>query len=277
MKKILVLGAAGMAGHMIYKYLRSTDKYVVGATTRTPVDFLDSFVVDVEADLDYFAHIIKQSKADVIINCIGLLVKASQDYVAKAVYINSLLTHFLENLTRGTQTKVIHLSTDCIFDGKAGPYKESDIHTETNWYGKSKSLGEIINDKDLTMRTSIVGPEMKDGTGLFHWFSKQTGKVTGYSNHYWNGITTLEMAKQIDKVLDIDLSGVYHFCPKLPVTKGDLLVIIKDIWKRIDIEVILAPAEEELNKTLINTRKDEYDPKIPSYPDQFKELEHFQD
>ena len=277
MKKVLVVGAAGMAGHIIYQFLRSTSKYIVGATTRTPVDFLDSFVVDIEANLEFFIEIVEAAEADVIINCIGLLVKPSQDNPAKAIYLNSFFPHLLENLTKDTKTKVIHLSTDCIFDGLAGPYNETDPHTETNWYGRSKSLGELNNDKDLTMRTSICGPEKKDGTGLFHWFMKQTGTVTGYSNHYWNGITTLEMAKQIDKVLslDFDLTGIYHFCPKILVTKGDLLVMMKEIWERDTVSISLAPAEVALNKGLINSRVDEYDPQIPSYVEQFKELKSF--
>jgi len=275
MKKILVVGAAGMAGHMIYKYLRSTGKYDVGATTRKPTTMFESFAVDIETDPTFFTEIIKKCEADVIINCVGLLVKPSQDNPAKAIYINSFFPHLLESLTKDTKTKVIHLSTDCIFDGRCGPYSETDIHTETNMYGRSKSLGELDNGKDLTMRTSICGPEQKDGTGLFHWFSKQTGEVTGYSNHYWNGITTLEMAKQIDKVMDLDLTGVYHFCPKALVTKGDLLLLMKDIWERANVEVTLAPADEELNKGLVNNRIDEYDPEIPSYVNQFKELKKF--
>ena len=278
MKKILVVGAAGMAGHMIYKYLRSTGKYEVGATTRKPVTFFESFAVDVETDLKFFTEIINSAEVDVIVNCIGLLVKPSQDNPAKAAYLNSFLPHLLEWLTEDTKTKVIHLSTDCIFDGREGPYSEGDIHTETNWYGRSKSLGELDNGKDLTMRTSIIGSELKeDGTGLFHWFSKQKGDVNGYSNHYWNGITTLEMAKQIDRVLDLDfdLTGIYHFCPKTLVTKGDLLVMIKEIWGRANVEITLAPAEEELNKGLVNNRMKEYDPEIPPYPKQFEELKQF--
>jgi dTDP-4-dehydrorhamnose reductase len=281
MKKILVLGAAGMAGHMIYKYLRSLNgKYVVGATTRAKVDYLDSFIVDVQEDLDGFTKIIKEVNVDVIINCIGLLVKPSEDDPSRAVFLNSFLPHLLENLTKGTNKKVIHLSTDCIFDGRKGrPYAETEPHTEKNWYGRSKSLGELNNDKDLTLRTSICGPEMKDGTGLFHWFSKQKGMATGYNNHYWNGITTLEMAKQIDKILSMrtDLTGIYHLCPKRAVTKGDLLVIIKEVWERDDIEVVLEPAEEPLNKALINNRREDYNPKIPAYPKQFIELKEFQD
>jgi len=276
MKRILVIGAAGMAGHIVYRFLRSTGKYQVGAMTRTPTTAFDSLVVDIEQELDTFTDLVMMTEADVVINCIGLLVKASQDNPAKAIYINSFLPHLLENITKDTNTKVVHLSTDCIFDGKAGPYTELDLPTETNWYGRSKALGEIVNKKDLTMRTSIIGPELKEnGTGLFHWFSKQTGEVKGYSNHWWNGITTLELAKQIDRVLDIDLSGIYHFTPELPITKGDLLSLIKDTWGRTDIDVVSVPAVTAQSKILINNRKKEYDPQIPSYPDQLKELKQF--
>ena len=281
MKTILVLGATGMAGSMIHKYLRSTRKYVVAALTRTTVDSLDSFVIDVESDLNRFIEIINSvnNSVDVIINCIGLLVKESDANPSRAIYLNSFLPHLLETLTKETDKKVIHLSTDCIFNGRKGKsYIEIDAPSETNWYGRTKSLGEINNNKDLTLRTSIIGPEIKDGIGLFHWFSKQKGIVTGYNNHYWNGITTLEMAKQIEKILDLnmDLTGIYHLCPYRSITKGDLLKVIKEVWERNDVKIELAPAKEPLNKTLINTRIEEYQPEIPFYLKQLEELKQFQ-
>lgn len=276
-KRILVAGAAGMAGHVIYRYLKSLDKYHMRATTRGEIDEVDSYIVDVVQNLNEFIRIVQASEIDVIINCIGMLVKPSQENPTQAIFINSFFPHVLEDITRGTKTKVIHLSTDCIFSGKDGPYNELDLPTETNWYGRTKALGEIDNDKDLTMRTSIIGPELKDGTGLFHWFSKQTGKIQGYQNHYWNGITTLEMAKQIDKVLDLkeNLTGIYHFAPRKPITKGDLLEAIRCVWDREDVEVELVETEVGQNKTLVNNRKKEYNPHFPSYPDQLKELKKF--
>ena len=276
-KKVLILGAAGMAGHMIYTFLRSREgKYEIGATTRTPVDYLDSIAIDVEENLPLLAEIISEADVDVIINCIGLLVKPCQDCPSEAIFINSFFPQMLAHITEGTKTKVIHLSTDCIFDGSIEDdkgYSEGYPPTETNWYGRSKALGEINNDKDLTLRMSIFGPEKKDGTGLFHWFSKQKGHVGGYTQHYWNGISTLELAKQIDKILDTDLTGIYHLVPDEYVTKYELLNLFKKVFE-YDIEVDKFETET-VNKVLHNNRVKEYNPKIPSYETQLNDLKGF--
>jgi dTDP-4-dehydrorhamnose reductase len=275
-KKILIAGAAGMVGHMLYNFLRSTEKYEIGATTRKPVDFLESLAIDIEEDLSAFGEIVKVAEPDVIINCIGLLVKASESCPAEAIYVNSFFPHLLENITGGTKTKIIHLSTDCVFDGNQEvdlAYYESDRLTEKNWYGRTKAMGEINNDKDLTLRMSIIGPEKKDGVGLFHWFISQKGKVNGYVNHHWNGLTTLELAKQIDKIIDTNLSGIYHLACPYRITKYDLLNQIKKSFSR-DIEIEKFESAV-VNKVLANNRLDEYNPHIPSYETQIDELREF--
>jgi len=277
MKRVLIVGAAGMAGHMIHKYLRSFgDKYELGATTRKKVEGLDSLIIDIEENLPDLAEVIRVAEADIIINCIGLLVKACDACPAEAVFVNSFFPQTLANITEDLKTKVIHLSTDCIFDGTIEDDKGySELHRpdEQNWYGRSKALGEINNEKDLTLRMSIFGPEQKDGVGLFQWLSKQTGEVNGFTKHFWNGITTLELAKQIDKIIDTDLTGIYHLVPDEQITKYNLLKLMNEIFEyNLEIKEF---ETEIVNKILSNNRSAEYNPNIPSYETQLKELKEY--
>jgi len=275
-KQVLVIGAGGMAGHMIYDYLKSLNKYDLGATVRKPIEGLRAICVDVEEDLPALASIIESTAPDFIINCIGLLVKACETCPAEAVFINSFFPHMLENVTSGTNTRVIHLSTDCVFRGSDNPnstYHEDDTPNEVTWYGRTKALGEVINEKDLTLRMSIIGPELKDGTGLLHWFLKQEGTINGYDGHYWNGITTLELAKQIDKIMDTDLNGLYHLTPSFKITKYELLNLCnKTFEKNLKIEKF---NDTVVNKVLANNRIVEYEPSTPRYEDQLLELKEW--
>jgi len=277
MKKVVVLGSSGMAGHMIYSYLNSfPEKYDVLGISRIEEPGIRSKQFDVESDIYEFIEFLSEYDPHVIINCIGVLVKPSQDDPSRAIFVNSCLPHLLEDLGKFMKTRIVHISTDCVFDGKNGPYKEDDLPTERNWYGRSKALGEIVNDKDITLRTSIIGPELKgEGTGLFEWFMRQEGEVTGYSNARWNGITTLELAKQIDRVLDTNFVGLYHLTTDIPISKGELLKIIQEVWQKDNVTIDLKPASEAQVKVLLNNRKVEYDPGIPEYRIQLLELKQW--
>jgi len=272
-KQVLIIGASGMAGHMIYKYLYSLNKYDLGAITRKEIDSIPSVCLDVEHDLPTLANIIATAAPDIIVNCVGLLVKACEACPAEAVFVNSFFPHMLENVTSGTRTKVIHLSSDCVFSGSDNPehtYHEDDTPSEWNWYGRAKALGELINEKDLTLRLSIIGPEIREGVGLLQWFMKQEGEVNGFAGHYWNGITTLELAKQIDKIIDTDLNGLYHLAPPFKITKFSLLELIAKTFEK-DIK-INKMNDVVVNKVLANNRIAEYDPCTPRYEEQLFEL-----
>jgi len=276
-KRVLILGSSGMAGHVIYKYLNNTGKYDMGAVSRTQVEGIESIKLDIEDDLPTLANIVETARPDVVINCIGLLVKACDACPAEAVFVNSFFPHMLENITSGTTTKVIHLSSDCVFRGKVDTdsnYHEDDVPNEGNWYGRTKALGELINEKDLTLRLSIIGPELKDGVGLLQWFFKQSGEIDGYSHHYWNGVTTLELAKQLDKIIDTELNGLYHLAPDFKINKYDLLQIAKKVFNKEDVTINRATGET-VNKALSNNRVVEYNPEIPSYAQQLTELKEW--
>jgi len=113
-----------------------------------------------------------------------------------------------------TAVKIIQISTDCVFSGKDGGYKEDSFRDGDTIYARTKALGEINNNKDLTIRTSIIGPDInEDGIGLFHWFMKQSGTIYGFRNAYWTGVTTIELAKGIEKFIEYNVTGIYHFVP----------------------------------------------------------------
>ena len=273
MKNILVLGASGMAGHTIYKYLKLSG-YNVISTARNDKYIKPDYYLDLTGNISKVKDIIDKEKIDVVINCIGLLVKECNEDLGKALYANGCFPHCLERITEKTKTKVIHLSTDCVFSGIKGNYSESDNPDETNNYGRCKRAGEIINRKDLTLRMSIIGNELKEnGSGLFHWFINQEGRTSGYTRALWNGITTLELAKQIDRIIDTNLTGLYHLAPDFKISKYNLLKLIAEIF---DKDIIIEKNENLIqDKTLVNNRKKEYDPKIPSYENQLQEMKEF--
>lgn len=237
-KKILVFGATGMAGHIMYFYLENTGKYeLANAVFRTPLT-PDSLVADV-SDPKAVKEIIESVHPDIVINCIGVLVKDSKQHPERAILLNAYFPHFLKKLCDRTGTKLIHISTDCVFSGKKGNYKETDFRDADDVYGRSKALGEIVNDKDLTIRTSIIGPELKvNGEGLFHWFMHQSGTVNGFKTALWGGVTTLELAKAVDAAVDAGLSGLVQLSNGEGICKYDLLNLFREIWQKEEITVV---------------------------------------
>ena len=271
--KVLVLGSNGMLGHIVHEYL-SLKGYDVMGIARTPVDGLNIRVLDILKEWDKFVRFVRKDKPDVIINCIGILVRESEVDLFTAIGINAMLPHSLSMLCNIIGTKLIHISTDCVFDGNHGPYTEGSVKTEVNNYGRTKSLGELVNDKDLTIRTSIIGPELKHGTGLFVWYRSQKGTINGYAEVMWNGVTTLECAKQIVKILEQvpNMNGIYHLTTTEPISKANLLRTIGEVFGGAEVKDVSEPSQ---NKCLTNTRIEEYNPLIPSYRDQLTELKRF--
>jgi dTDP-4-dehydrorhamnose reductase len=252
--KVLVLGAGGMAGHVVSLYLRENGFDVDTLSARNALDE-KTHIVNV-LELDKLKAVLGTDKYDVVVNCIGLLVKQSEERKDLAVYINAFLPHFLEQHFSDSKTRMVHLSTDCVFSGKNPPYREDATCDGELFYDRSKALGEIINNKDLTFRMSIIGPDMqKTGIGLFNWFYKQTGQIFGYTNAMWNGITTIELAKGIKGAIEQNLTGLYQLAPSNSISKFDLLQLFKEVFGTKDISI--KPTKGlAVNATLINTRKD---------------------
>ena len=251
---ILVLGASGMAGHVISLVLRENGFDVDTLSSKNLLD-KDTVLIDV-MNLKELQNFLERKKYEVVINCIGVLVKQSDERKDLASYLNAFLPHFLENFYKNSGTKVIHLSTDCVFSGENPPYQEDSAYDGKLFYDRSKALGEIINNKDLTFRMSIIGPDLHfDGIGLFNWFLGQTGQISGYTKTIWSGITTIELAKGIIEAINQNLTGLYHLVPNTNISKFDLLNIIKHTFRRDDISI--EPNDDiVIDKTLVNTRKD---------------------
>ena len=269
MKKVLVLGAGGMAGHVVALYLR---EHGFSVDTLSAKNILDkgTHLLDV-TDTKKLKDFLTSNPYDVVVNCIGILVKRSEERKDLAVYLNAYLPHFLEQFYADTKTKLIHLSTDCVFSGNNPPYQESTPFDGELFYDRSKALGEVINDKDLTFRMSIIGPDMQpEGIGLFNWFYKQTGRISGYTTAMWSGITTLELARGIKAAIEQNLTGLYHLVPSTNISKFDLLKLFKEVFARNDIKI--DPTNSVVSdKTLINTRKD-FNFIVSDYPSMVAEM-----
>lgn len=266
---VLVLGSGGMAGHVVSLYLRENGFIVDTLSGKNKLDEA-THIFDV-TDSKEFKNFLNSKQYDIIVNCIAILVKQSEERKDLAVHLNAYLPLFLEEYYQDTETKVIHLSTDSVFSSKNPPYKEDSAYDAEGFYDRSKALGEIINAKDVTFRMSLIGPDMRaDGLGLFNWFCRQRGEISGYTNVIWNGITTVELAKAIKAAIEQDLTGLYHLVPKHNISKYNLLQLFKDVLDYKDIEI--KPTEGlALDRTLINTR-DDFHHQIPDYATMITEM-----
>lgn len=267
-KKILVLGVKGMAGHVIYNYLTEKTGLEVFGVARNIAEDKNLIALDV-SDAKRVEEIIKVHNFDVVINCIGVLNKDAEDNPAKAIWYNSYFPHFLEEITANSDTRIFHISTDCVFSGKKGNYSENDPKDGEGFYAQSKALGEIENKKDLTIRTSIIGPELnKNGIGLFHWFMHQTGEIRGYTSAIWSGVTTLELAKAIVFLIENKQTGLSHLTNGIPINKYDLISLFKEIWEKKNI-VILPYDEKKVDKSLKKSLVLSYN--VPDYKKMLQE------
>lgn len=262
MKRILIFGANGMAGHLLSNYLKTKSAYEIIDVCHSRKLAKDSVILDIR-NIAEVSQLLTDTKPDIVINCIGILNNRAEQNPPEAIYINSYFPRYLEDYYQGRAVKVIQLSTDCVFSGKDGHYIEKSLKDGQDIYSLTKSLGEIINSKDLTIRTSIIGPELKEnGVGLFHWFMMQSGEINGFEGVNWTGITTLELARSIDRMIRAGVTGLFQLVPDKAVTKYQLLNIIKQVFnKKIVINKVNIPV---IDRTLQNTRTD-FQVNIPGY------------
>lgn len=219
--KLLILGSDGMVGHVVSLYLKENGHDVTDVTEQSP--YLE--------DYTSLAKIIQTSKYEAIINCTAIINQDAEADKVGAIKVNSLLPHFLEMVTADTDTIVVHRSTDCIFSGKKGKYTLGDWPDATSFYARSKALGEISNSKDITIRTSLIGPEKAvDGSGLFNWLYNQVGEVNGFANAIWTGLTTIEFAREIEWLLQNKKHGVLQLVPDESISKYDLLKLFEKYY-----------------------------------------------
>lgn len=273
MKKILILGSAGMLGHVVLKYFQKINTYEIFDSSY-PNKFRDeSYVIDV-LNRNEITNLLEKISPDIVINCIGVLIKGSSSDPANAIYINSYLPHYISKVIKKWGGKLIHISTDCVFSGEQGGYSEFDFKNADNVYGRSKSLGEVINDYDLTIRTSIIGPELKtSGEGLFHWLLNQEGDIFGFSRVFWSGVTTLELARTIHYAINQNINGIINLPSKQKISKYELLVILKEVFDLKNINIIPNSDKKE-DKSLVSLRKD-FDFEVKDYNSMLLDLHDF--
>ena len=267
--KFLVLGCNGMAGHMISLYLQERGHMVTGFAREESL-LVPSIKGDA-MDADNMRRIIGLDQYDSIINCIGLLNQFADSNKAEAVYINSYLPHYLAELTSGTETQVIHMSTDCVFSGKKGQYTEDDIRDGSTFYDRSKAMGELEDGKNITLRNSIVGPDINPkGIGLLNWFLQSKGTVDGYIHAMWTGQTTLQLAKTMEVAAQQRAHGLYNMVPDQSISKYDLLRLFNHYMR--DNTYLVNPVDRNvLDKSLKRIRFD-FSYIIPGYEEMISEL-----
>lgn len=246
--KILILGGDGMLGHELFRQL--AEHHEVRVTLRQALDdyrelglfsaqnAIDS--VDVR-DESRLTAALSDVAPDVVINCVGI-VKQRPDAKSPipSIEINSLYPHKLLALCARQGTRLLHFSTDCVFSGRTGGYRETDTPDPIDLYGQTKLLGELQDPPGLTLRTSIVGLELARArkTGLIEWFLAQRGKIRGFRRAVYTGFTTREMGRLVRRLVEQhdDLHGVWHVA-SAPINKYTLLVELAKKLQRHDIEI----------------------------------------
>jgi len=261
--KILILGVTGMLGNTVFRYLTQDKQIDVWATMRNssgkryfPIECQDKLIPNIDVlDNDSLVSVLADIKPDVVINCVGLIKQLSQaDDPLLALPINALLPHRLQQLCALLGSRLIHISTDCVFNGRKGQYVESDISDAEDLYGKSKLLGEIQNSPNaVTLRTSIIGHELNSQSSLVDWFLSQSDCVKGYKKAIFSGLPTIELAHVIKHYVlpNKSLKGLYHVSAEA-IDKYTLLNLIAECYdKKIEIE---ADDKVKIDRSLVSSK-----------------------
>ncbi len=249
--KVLILGGSGMLGHKLYQVFKN--RFEVFATVRgsfSKVEKKGLFEkeklfenIDVE-NIEQVSNVVENIKPDYLINCVGIIkqLPVSKEII-KVLRINAVLPHQLAEIADKFNSKLITISTDCVFNGERGMYSEEDFPNARDLYGKSKHLGEVIEGNHLTLRTSIIGRELETSHSLIEWFLSNEGKkIRGFSNAIYSGFPTIVFADILSDLMlnHPELKGLYHISSE-PINKYDLLVLVK---KYFQIEVELEKDEK---------------------------------
>jgi dTDP-4-dehydrorhamnose reductase len=264
--RVLILGATGMLGYSLFQNFNDSIKFEVYGTTRSiegKEDFFNNCEQQLFKDIDVFdttrlESVIEKLKPSIVINCIGLI---KQHDISKqhidAISINSLLPHKLAAICDKYFCKLIHFSTDCVFDGNKGSYTETDKPDANDLYGRTKFLGEVDYAPHLTLRTSIIGHELDSSVSLVDWFLTQNENVNGFSKAIFSGLPTCYIAELlIEKSEEImNVSGLYHLSAE-PINKYDLLTKIAHCYQK-PIQIIpndILDIDRSLNSSLLQNK-----------------------
>lgn len=245
--RILVLGGDGMLGHQVF--LTLSKHYEVRVTLHQPLAAYEALnlynydnayagidVQNFESLLDVFTNF----KPEAVINAIGIVKqrKLAKEAIA-CLRLNALLPHLLSQLCRLIGSRLVHISTDCVFSGKKGDYRESDTADADDLYGRTKLLGEVHEPHCITIRSSIIGLELSRKTSLIEWFLAQKGEINGFTKAIYTGLTTKEMSRLIEGLLmnHSELHGLWHVASQ-PINKYNLLTLLSSKLARTDVKIL---------------------------------------
>jgi dTDP-4-dehydrorhamnose reductase len=278
--RILILGGDGMMGHQLFQHL--SDRHEVRVTLRQGLSAYAAFglfdeensytEIDVRS-ITHVREVLVDFQPEIVVNAVGIV---KQRRTAKesipSLEINALFPHRLALLCNEINTRMLHLSTDCIFSGKKGNYLESDPSDAEDLYGRTKYLGEVQDSRCLTLRTSIIGKELSRKLGLLEWFLAQSGVVHGYKRAIFSGFTTPEMSRIVEKILVEypETGGIYHVSSD-PISKFDLLMLIKE---KLGLSTEIRPDQKiQYDRSLDSTRfRREFNYTPPTWEEMIKEL-----
>ncbi|GGA05395.1 NAD(P)-dependent oxidoreductase [Paenibacillus marchantiophytorum] len=272
-QKLLILGGRGMLGSMLVSYFQTCSSYQVYYTTRDKTQS-EGLYLDAEDEV-LLEKVIEAVRPDIAINCMGILNQFAEANPQKAYWINGLLPHKIAQALDRVGGKLIHISSDCVFSGEKGGHTEEDEPDGTSVYARSKALGEVTAKPHLTIRTSIIGPEVSThGIGLLHWFLQQQGVISGYSQAWWNGITTLELAHCIRHAMEEDpISGILNIAAPEPISKFELLKLFQHVFQKDDV-LIREDDKVKLDRTLQQSRTD-FHYEVKGYEAMLRELKNW--
>ena len=280
---ILVLGTSGMLGSTIFRYLSKYPSFYLHGVSRSkfnkiPKTFNKNITVK-DLNKNNIAKIIQKIKPEFIVNCVGIINhKININNVKETIYLNSMLPHILADECIRRNVTLIHFSTDCVFNGTKGNYKESDYSDCYDFYGKTKFIGEPHNGKTIVIRTSIIGHELNSKFGLLEWFLNQKKSVKGFKNFFFSGFPTVEIAEILYNYIlkkKTIKSGLYHLGSK-KISKFNLLRIIKKVYNKKDI--VVNPCYKPIVNKTLNSEcfKQITNYKCPPWKDLIKKMYKFQ-
>jgi dTDP-4-dehydrorhamnose reductase len=281
--KILIFGITGMLGHVLWKNLKE-DFEVYGTTRDNEGSFTEKYPIfknnnrNIVYEIDVLSKeavstVLEKVRPDVVINCVGIVkqLKEAED-PSVSTPVNSLFPHLLAASCAAANIRLIHISTDCVFSGKKGLYRETDPADADDLYGRTKYLGEVSGPDCLTIRTSLIGRELREKKSLLEWFLAQNGQVKGYKKAIFSGLTTYSFAEILKEIIVKypQLNGIYHVAND-PINKYALLMRLKDIYKK-DNEII--PDETvKVDRSLDAGKfKNDTSIKIPTWDEMFEDL-----
>jgi dTDP-4-dehydrorhamnose reductase len=238
--KVLVLGSSGMLGNAMLRVLSLGQEMEVFGTARSASvvrlfepDLSRRIITGIDVEnQDSLVRAFAEVRPEVVVNCVGLIKQLQDaDDPLQALPINAMLPHRLARLCEFGCARLVHISTDCVFSGAKGNYRECDFSDAEDLYGKSKFIGEVAYPHTITLRTSIIGHELASAHGLIGWFLAQEGSVKGYRRAIFSGLPTVELARVVrDVVLPRrTLSGLYHVAAA-PISKYDLLKLVATVY-----------------------------------------------